>query len=160
MGGRRKLHKAVAKSTSYLSQNFTNACKSVWRQDLKYFYSMITIYYLEYCDLWCFGDCNKLCCLACLQGVPRQKSKKRKSDSSCSTANGQSKKSKNSEVSSGLLNKNMSRSSGSALPLHSGSSVWPAAGGDDNTQCSYNDEQDSIKQLAEIAFRADRMECE
>ena len=36
--------------------------------------------------------------------------------------------------------------------------MWPVAGGDDYTQCSYNDEQDSIKQLAEIALRADRME--
>lgn len=47
----------------------------------------------------------------------------------------------------------MSRSSG-----HHSSGVGPAAGGDDYTQCSYNDEQDSIKQLAEIALRADRME--
>ena len=87
----------------------------------------------------------------------RHKSKKRKSDSSGSTANGQTKKSKNSEVSSGVLTKNMSRSSGQALQLNS-SGAWPAAGGDDYTQCSYLDEQDSIKQLADIALRADRME--
>lgn len=49
----------------------------------------------------------------------------------------------------------MSRSSG---PFAEISAMRPAAGGDDFTQCSLNDEQDSIKQLAEIAKSANRME--
>lgn len=56
----------------------------------------------------------------------------------------------------------MSRSSGSLHGSTAADQVMPAAGGDvplNSTSSSYNqDEQDSIKQLAEIALRADRME--
>ena len=108
-----------------------------------------------------------------LQGSGKHKAKKRKSDASSSSANGQQKKAKNSDVSSGhySYNSNLSRSSGpyhpttaatSAVTTASGSAgaMWPAAGGDalPMKSSSYHDEQDSIKQLAEIALRADSME--
>jgi len=75
------------------------------------------------------------------QGSQKPKSNKRKSDVTLSSSNGQ-KKTKNFEVSSGSIDC-------SSVGLRS-----PAAGGGD----SHTDEQNSIRQLAEIALQADRME--